>query len=93
MMVRYSRIQVRGLSHGRPCHPSTTCGPEVPSPRMKRPPERASRVMAVMAVLEGLRPGSCMMPVPRRILLVLAPIQARGETASLPQASAVHTES
>ena len=58
-----------------------------------RPPESASSVIAVMAVLEGERPGSCMMAVPRRILVVWPAIQASGDTASEPQASAVHTES
>jgi hypothetical protein len=60
---------------------------------MNRPPESASMVIAVMAVLAGERPGSCMIAVPSLILLVCAPIQARGLTASEPQASAVHTES
>ena len=38
-IVTYSRSQVSGLSNGTPCHPSTTCGPDVPRPRMKRPPD------------------------------------------------------
>ena len=60
---------------------------------MKRPPESASSVMAVIAVFAGERPGSCMMPVPSRIFVVWAAIQARGLTASEPHASAVQTES
>ena len=70
-----------------------TCGPLVPSPSRKRPPLSASMVMAVMAVLAGERPGICMMLVPSLILLVCAPIQASGDTASEPHASAVQTES
>ena len=58
-----------------------------------RPPESWSRVMAVIAVFAGERPGSCMMAVPSLIFFVCAPIHARGLTASEPQASAVHTES
>jgi hypothetical protein len=60
---------------------------------MNRPPESASIVIAVIAVLAGERPGSCMIAVPSRIFFVCAPIHARGDTASLPHASAVHTES
>jgi hypothetical protein len=59
---------------------------------MKRPPLSASSVIAVIAVFAGERPGSCMIPVPSLIVFVCAPIQASGETASEPHASAVHTE-
>ena len=92
-MVMYSRIQVSGLSKAWPCQPSTTCGPEVPRPSRKRPPESASIVIAVMAVLAGVRAGICMMPVPSLMRVVCAPIQASGETASEPQASADQMES
>ena len=92
-LQRQTLHQVSGLSNGTPCHPSTTCGPDVPRPRMKRPPESASRVIAVIAVFAGERPGSCMIAVPRRIFFVCAAIHASGETASEPHASAVQTES
>ena len=36
----YSRVRASGLANGIPYQPSTTCGPETPRPRMKRPPER-----------------------------------------------------
>jgi hypothetical protein len=36
----YSRVRASGLANGIPYQPSTTCGPDTPSPRMKRPPER-----------------------------------------------------
>ena len=49
----YSRVRARGFSKGIPYQPSTTCGPETPSPRMKRPPERWSIVMAAIAVAAG----------------------------------------
>ena len=39
---------------------------------MKRPPESASRDMAVIAVMAGVRPGICMIAVPRRIFEVRA---------------------
>lgn len=40
--------------------------------------------MAVMAALAGVRPGICMMAVPRWMRVVSAPSQASGETASEP---------
>jgi hypothetical protein len=55
--------------------------------------ESASIVSAVIAAFAGLRPGICMMLVPSLIFDVFAPIQASGEMASEPHASAVHTES
>src|SRR6266576_2040871 len=51
----YSRVLVIGFPHGCPCQPSTTCGPDVPSPRRKRPPDMRSRVDAVIAVFAGVR--------------------------------------
>ena len=51
---------------------------------MKRPPESESRLIAVMAVIAGVRAGICMMAVPRRILEVRAPIQASELIASEP---------
>ena len=59
---------------------------------MNRPPERWSSVMAAMAVAAGVRALIWMMPVPSCRVLVCAPHQARGVIASLPYASAVHTE-
>src|SRR5438067_2882447 len=50
-------------------------------------------VAAVMATAAGVRADSCTIPVPSLILDVRAPIQARGENASDPYASAVHTDS
>ena len=51
---------------------------------MKRPPDSASRVIAVIAVIAGERPGICMMPAPSLIFLVSAPIHARGVITSEP---------
>ncbi len=93
MIVTYSRVRVSGRPYATPCHPSITCGPEGPSPRMNRPPERASSVIAVIAVMAGVRAGICMIAVPSLILLVLAAIQVSGVMASFPYASAVQTES
>src|SRR5436190_2089832 len=33
MISTYSRVRARGLLYGRPYQPSTTCGPDWPSPR------------------------------------------------------------
>jgi hypothetical protein len=48
--------------------------------------------MAVMAVMAGVRAGICMIAVPTLIFSVCARIQAAGDTASEPQASAVQAE-
>ena len=89
----YSRVFAIGLPQGSPCQPSTTCGPDVPSPSRKRPPESRSSVAAVIAVFDGVRPGICMIAEPTLIRSVVAAIQARTVTASVPQASAAHAES
>ena len=41
-------------------------------------------LMAVMAVIAGMRAGICMIAVPSLMVLVFAPIQASGVTASEP---------
>ena len=89
----YSRVLPSGLPHGWPCQPSATCGPDVPSPRMNRPPDIRSSVAAVIAVFAGVRPGICMIAEPTLILLVDAASQASTVTASVPHASAAHAES
>ena len=89
----YSRVFASGFPHGSPCQPSTTCGPEVPSPSRKRPPESRSSVAAVIAVFAGVRPGICMIALPILSLVVVAASQERTVTASVPQASAAHAES
>ena len=83
-MVMYSRIQLSGLSKGTPCHPSTTCGPDTPSPRMKRPPESRSIVIAAIAVAAGWRADICTIAVPSLIWLVDAPHHASGVRQSEP---------
>ncbi len=60
---------------------------------MRPPPASASTVMHCIAHIAGVRPASCMIPVPRRIRSVRAAIHASGVMASDPYASAVHTES
>ena len=52
-----------------------------------------SSVAAVIAVFAGVRPGICMIAEPTLIRLVLAAIHASTVTASVPHASAAHTES
>ena len=68
MISMYSRRRVSGLAYDAPYQPSTTCGPEGPSPTMKRPPESWSSDIAVIAAIVGVRAGSCMIAVPTRIL-------------------------
>ncbi len=89
----YSRIRARGLANGWPYQPSTTCGPETPSPRISRPPERWSSVIAAIAVAAGVRAEICTIAVPSLIRSVCEPHQASGINASEPYASAVQIES
>ncbi len=64
MISTYSRVRSRGRLDGDPYHPSTTCGPDTPRPRMSRPPERWSSVTAAMAVAVGVRAAIWTTPVP-----------------------------
>src|SRR5271157_3407739 len=89
----YSRIRASGFANGWPYQPSTTCGPDTPSPRITRPPDRWSSVIAAIAVAAGVRAEICTIAVPSLILLVDAPHQASGISASDPYASAVQIES
>ncbi len=93
MIDTYSRVRASGFGNGIPYQPSTTCGPDTPSPSTKRPPERWSRVRAAIAVAVGCRAESWIRSVPRRIRDVRDPHQASGVSASEPHDSAVHTES
>ena len=77
-------MRASGFSNGIPYQPSTTCGPETPIPRMKRPPLRWSIVIAAIAVAVGWRADICMIAVPRRTFFVAAPHQASGVSASEP---------
>ena len=54
MMEMYSFVRVSGRPYGTPCQPSTTCGPDGPRPRMKRPFDSASSVIAVIAAAAGV---------------------------------------
>jgi hypothetical protein len=89
----YSRVRASGLGNFWPYHPSTTCGPDTPSPRMWRPPERWSNVSDAIAHAVGVRADSCTTEVPSRSRLVAEPHHASGVKASLPHASAVNTVS
>ena len=55
-----------------PCQPSITCGPLVPMPSRKRPPESDCNVIAVIASIAGVREPSCTMPEARPIVDVVA---------------------
>ena len=89
----YSRMRASGLANGWPYQPSTTCGPDTPRPRISRPPERWSSVIAAIAVAAGVRAEIWTIAVPSLIRSVAAPHQASGVSASEPYASAVQTES
>ena len=65
----YSRVRASGLANGCPYQPSTTCGPETPRPRIKRPPTRWSSVIAAIAVAAGVRAEICTIAVPSLIVL------------------------
>ena len=84
MIPTYSRVRASGLANGAPYQPSTTCGPDTPTPAMKRPPDRWSRLSAAIAVAAGARAESCMIAVPSLIRSVCAPHQASGVSASDP---------
>src|SRR5680860_1848019 len=64
MISTYSRVRASGFGYGWPYQPSTTCGPDAPSPKMNRPAERWSLVSAAIAVAAGVRADSWMMDVP-----------------------------
>ena len=89
----YSRVRANGLGKRCPYQPSTTCGPDTPSPRMCRPPERWSSVNEAIAHAVGVRADSCTTEVPSRIRVVSRPHHASGVNASDPHASAVNTVS
>ncbi len=89
----YSRVRASGLANGIPYQPSTTCGPETPRPRMKRPPDRWSIVIAAIAAAAGWRADICTIAVPSLMRSVVAPHQASGVRQSEPYASAVQIES
>ena len=83
-MSTYSRVRASGAGKGWPYQPSTTWGPDTPSPRTKRPPERWSIVSAAMAMAVGVRAESWHNEVPRRTRSVCEPHQASGVRASEP---------
>ena len=89
----YSRVRATGRLNGTPYQPSETCGPETPRPRRKRPSEMTSSEAAAIAVAAGWRAGICISPEPSPIRSVLPASRPSTETASWPQASAIHTES
>src|ERR1700741_4578228 len=93
MIDTYSRVGASGLPNGAPYQPSTTCGPDTPSPRIARPPERWSRVSAAIAVAVGALADSCATAVPSLTCVVGAPHQASGVKTSDPHDSAANTAS
>ena len=50
-----SRVRPSGLTKGTRCHPSITCAPELPRPRVNRPPDSASIVAELCATSAGER--------------------------------------
>ncbi len=89
----YSRVLASGFPHGSPCQPSTTCGPDSPSPSRKRPPDIRSSVAAVIAVFAGVRAGIWKIAEPILSVLVVAASHASTVAASVPHASAAQAES
>ena len=83
-MSTYSRVRASGLSKRTPYQPSDTCGPDTPRPSRNRPPERLSRVAAVIAVIAGVRAGIWKMAEPMPIRSVCAATQASTVAASEP---------
>ncbi len=84
MISTYSRVRPSGFGYGWPYHPSTTCGPDAPSPRMKRPPLRWSIAIAAIAIAVGVRAAICAIDVPSWIRVVREPHHASGVSASDP---------
>ena len=83
-MSTYSRVRASGLAKRTPYQPSDTCGPDTPRPSRKRPPERLSRVAAVIAVIAGVRAGIWKMAEPMPIRSVCAATKASTVAASEP---------
>jgi hypothetical protein len=80
----YSRLRSSGFGYDWPYQPSTTCGPEAPTPRSSRPSDRWSRVIAAIPSAVGVRAGIWQIPVPSLMRLVCDPYQASGVRASEP---------
>ena len=80
----YSRVRCSWRAKRWPCQPSATCGPDVPSPSWKRPPEIWSSVAAVIAVMAGERAGIWKIADPSLIFSVEAASQASTVAASEP---------
>ena len=93
MISIVSRVLRTGRENSTPCHPSITCGPLVPTPRMNRPFEIACTLIADIASIAGVRAPSCAMPVARRTRSVTAAIAASGVNASYAQNSGTQIES
>lgn len=88
-----SRMRCSGRSNAVPSRPSTTCGPDAPSPSTNRPPDSAERESAVRAAIVAVGEEICKIPDPRVILVVTAARYPSAETASAPHASATQQQS
>jgi len=80
----YSAVRSNGAVNGTPYQPSETCGPDSPSPRMKRPCEIWSRVAAAVPVAVGCRAGIDMIAAPNVIRSVRPASSPRIAVASCP---------
>ncbi len=67
-----STIRDSGFSNGTPWKPSMTCGPELPRPRMNRPPDIWSTLAALTAMVVAEREKTLMMLVASCTRSVLA---------------------
>ncbi len=89
----YSLMRTIGFSYGTPWKPSTTCGPDAPRPRMKRPSLTKSQPAAVMAINAAVREYTFRIPVPISTRSVIAARYPTCEMASKLYASATQTTS
>ena len=80
----YSRVRRSCRANRWPCHPSATCGPDDPIPRIIRPFEMLSSVAAVIAVIAGERAGIWKIPDPSRMRDVFPASQPSTVAASDP---------
>ena len=56
-----STMRDSGLVNGTPWKPSMTCGPELPRPRMNRPPDISSMLAALTAMVAAERENTLTM--------------------------------
>ena len=86
-----SRVRATGRSNATPCQPSTTAGPDAPSPSRKRPSVSDHREPARPAIIAALRANTDDTWVPSCSRSVLAAHQPSSAEQSYPHGSLIHT--